>query len=93
MTAVPGWTDGLPHALFRAHQAVHRRVEAAVDGLGVTVTQLGIAVHLDELGHMSASDLARRFRITPQSASTALGNLDSLGWVRRVPHPYHGRVI
>ncbi|WP_156760824.1 MarR family winged helix-turn-helix transcriptional regulator [Microbacterium karelineae] len=93
MTTVPGWTDGLPYALFRANQAVHRRLEEAIAGLDVTVTQLGIAVHLAELGHMSASDLARRFRITPQSASTALGSLESKGWVRRTPHPYHGRVI
>ncbi|WP_460776584.1 MarR family winged helix-turn-helix transcriptional regulator [Microbacterium sp. GXF7504] len=93
MTTVPGWTDGLPYALFRANQAVQRRLVDAIDGLDVTITQLGIAVHLDELGHMSGSDLARRFRITPQSASTALSALEARGWVTRVPHPFHGRVI
>ncbi|MCX6502996.1 MAG: MarR family winged helix-turn-helix transcriptional regulator [Microbacterium sp.] len=59
----------------------------------MTITQLGIAVHLDELGHMSGSDLARRFRITPQSASTALAALEARGWVTRLRHPFHGRVI
>lgn len=90
---MPGWTDGLPYALFRANQAVHRRLLDAIQDLGVTITQLGLAVHLDELGHMSGSDLARRFRLTPQSISTALARLESLGWVTRVPHPVHKRVI
>jgi len=92
-TAVPGWTDGLPYTLYRANQAVHRLVLEAIDGLPVTITQLGLVVHLDELGHMSASDLARLFRLTPQSVSTALGHLERIGWVRRRPHPVHGRVI
>ena len=87
------WLDGLPYRLWRANQAVHRQVVAAIEDLGVTVTQLGITVHLDELGHMSASDLARLFRLTPQSVTTALGHLETLGWVRRLPHPVHKRVI
>jgi DNA-binding MarR family transcriptional regulator len=93
MTTIPGWTDGLPYNLFRANAAVHRLLQDAVTGLDVTITQLGIAVQLDELGHMSGSDLARRFRITPQSTSTALMHLEQLGWVRRIPHPVHRRVI
>jgi len=92
-TTVPGWTDGLPYALYRANQAVHRLLIEAIEGMGVTITQLGLAVHLDELGHMSASDLARRFRITPQSVSTALAHLERLGWVTRFPHPVHRKVI
>ncbi len=87
------WLGGLPYRLWRANQALHRQVVAAIEPLGVTVTQLGITVHLDELGHMSASDLARLFRLTPQSTTTALNRLEALGWVRRVPHPIHRRVI
>lgn len=93
MTTVPGWTDGLPYVLFRANQAVHRRLIDAIDGLGVSITQLGIAVHIEKLGRLSGSDLARHFKITPQSTSTALANLEKLEWVRRVPHPVHKRVI
>ena len=95
MTTAPdsSWEDGLPHVLWRVQQSVHRRVQDALEDLGVTVTQLGLAVHLDELGLMSASDLSRRFHITPQSVTTALGRLESLGWVRRIPHPVHRRVI
>jgi DNA-binding MarR family transcriptional regulator len=87
------WLGGIPYRLWRANQALHRLVVGAIDDLGVTVTQLGITVHLDELGHMSASDLARLFRLTPQSTTTALNRLEALGWVQRVPHPIHKRVI
>ena len=92
-TPVPGWTDGLPYTLYRANQAVHRLVAEAIDGMDVSITQLALVVHLDELGHLSASDLARRFRLTPQSVSTALGRLEALGWVTRLPHPVHRKVI
>lgn len=87
------WLGGIPYRLWRANQALHRRVVEAIDDLGLTVTQLGILVHLDELGHMSASDLARLFRLTPQSTTTALNRLEASEWVVRVPHPIHRRVI
>lgn len=93
MTVIPGWTDGLPYALFRANQLIHPRLLAALASLDVTINQLGIAVHLDELGHLSGSDLARHLKITPQSAATALVRLESLGWVTRTPHPVNRRVI
>jgi DNA-binding MarR family transcriptional regulator len=89
----PAWQDGLPYVLWRAQQAVHRRMQAALDGLDVTMTQLGLAVHLGELGLMSASDLSRLFHLTPQSVTTALAQLERIGWVRRLPHPVHKRVI
>ena len=87
------WLDGIPYRLWRAHQALNGYTVAAIEDLGVTVTQLGICVHLDELGHMSASDLARLFRLTPQSTTTALNHLEHMGWVVRMPHPVHKRVI
>ncbi|MDX2376331.1 MarR family transcriptional regulator [Microbacterium sp. LRZ72] len=87
------WMGGLPYRLWRANQVVTRHVATAMEDLGVTVTQLGITIHIDELGNMSASDLARLFRLTPQSVTTALNRLEQLGWVSRLPHPSHGRVI
>jgi DNA-binding MarR family transcriptional regulator len=87
------WLDGIPYRLWRANQALNGHTVTAIEDLGVTVTQLGICVHLDELGHMSASDLARLFRLTPQSTTTALNHLERMGWVVRVPHPVHKRVI
>lgn len=93
---VPGgfsWEDSLPYILWRTHNAVHRSVQNAISDLGVTVTQLGLAVHLHKLGPLSASDLARGIHITPQSVATAMARLDKIGWVDRQPHPVHGRVV
>lgn len=87
------WDDMLTHVLWRAQNAVHRRVQEGLDELGVTVTQLGLAVHLDQLGPLSAADLSRGFHIAPQSVGTALNRLEKLGWVARRPHPVHGRVV
>ncbi|GAA3706560.1 MarR family winged helix-turn-helix transcriptional regulator [Streptomyces tremellae] len=87
------WDGALTHVLWSAQNAVHRRVQEALEGLGVTATQLGLAVHLDELGPLSAADLSRGFHIAPQSVGTALGHLERLGWAGRRPHPVHGRVV
>lgn len=87
------WDDELTYVLWRAQNAVHRTVQAAVDELGVTATQLGLAVHLDELGALSAADLSRGFHIAPQSVGTALSRLEKIGWVERRAHPVHGRVV
>ena len=87
------WDDQFTHVLWRAQNAVHRRVQEALDALGVTPTQLGLAVHLDELGPLSAADLSRGFHIAPQSVGTALNRLEKLGWVHRRTHPVHGRVV
>ncbi|WP_067899618.1 MarR family winged helix-turn-helix transcriptional regulator [Nocardia vaccinii] len=87
------WDDELTHVLWRAQNAAHRRVHEALDDLDVTATQLGLAVHLDQLGPLSAADLSRRFHIAPQSIGTALNRLEKLDWVRRRTHPVHGRVV
>jgi DNA-binding MarR family transcriptional regulator len=87
------WESSVPHLLWRAQNAVHRSMVEALSGMGVTVTQLGLAVHIEDYGQLSGSDLARRFRITPQSVTTALNQLEALGWVTRRAHPDHGRVI
>lgn len=87
------WDDEFTHILWRAQNAVHRRVQEPLDELGVTATQLGIAVHLDQLGPLSAAELSRRFHIAPQSVGTALNRLEKLGWVQRGTHPSHGRVV
>jgi DNA-binding MarR family transcriptional regulator len=89
----PTWQNGLSYLLWRAQQAMHRQVQEALEELGVTVTQFGLAVHLDDLGLMSASDLARRYHLTSQSVTTALGQLENLGWTRRRAHPVNRRVV
>jgi len=87
------WDDEFTHVLWRAQNAVHRQVQDALEALGVTATQLGLAVHLDDLGPLSAADLSRGFRIAPQSIGTALGRLEELGWVERRKMPANKRVV
>ncbi|TFV95171.1 MarR family winged helix-turn-helix transcriptional regulator [Leifsonia flava] len=87
------WRESLPYVLWRADNAVNRHLLGAIKDLGVNVTQLGLAVHLDELGPLSASDLSRGIHVTPQSVATALSRLDKIGWVEHQPHPVHGRVV
>ena len=87
------WNDELTHVLWRAQNAVHRRVQEELEELGVTATQLGLAVHLDDLGPLSAADLSRGFHIAPQSVGTALRRLEDLGWVRRREQPANRRVV
>ncbi|MDN4476307.1 MarR family winged helix-turn-helix transcriptional regulator [Demequina sp. SYSU T00192] len=89
----PEWDDSLPYALWRAHQVVQRSVTAELESSGATINQLGILVHLHLEGPRSASDLGRRFRITPQSAALALRTLEQRGWTTSRPHPTHGRVV
>lgn len=93
MTELVGWTDGLPFKLFRAHQVLRKKLDDTFAGLGVTSSQVGMAVHLDELGNLSGSDLARLLHVSPQSTSTTLSSLERMGWVTRVPHPTHKRII
>jgi len=90
---IQGWSDSLPYALWRANAAAQKLLIDSIADLGVTINQLGLAVHLEEYGSLSASDLARHLRITPQSVSAALNQLEEKGWVTRRPHPVHGRVI
>lgn len=91
--ALPPWQNAMGFMLWRAQVAVHRRLQESVGELGVSMTQLGLAVHLHELGPLSASDLSRGYRITPQSVTTNLNSLVDAGWVTRRPHPAHGRVL
>ena len=42
---------------------------------------------------LSATELARRSDVTPQSMSSALGGLQQRVLVVRGPHPTHGRVV
>jgi len=87
------WLDGIAYRIWLTSQSVAGRFIEVVEHPDVTVTQLGLTVHLDELGPMSASDLSRILKLTPQGASKALGQLEKLGWVSRSPHPGHGRII
>lgn len=87
------WRDSLPFAVWRAQNAVARVVDQQLRGLGVTATQLGCCVTIAENGPTSAAEIARHFRVSPQSILSAFAKLEQGGWVRRLPHPSHRRIV
>ncbi|GCD94381.1 MarR family winged helix-turn-helix transcriptional regulator [Embleya hyalina] len=91
--AAAAWSEQLPHLLWRAQQSVQRLLNERLEGIGVSINQLGLAGRLDENGALSAADLARAHHITPQSVTTAMLALERVGWIVRRPHPVHKRVV
>lgn len=87
------WLQSAPYLIFRANTVVHRRLQEALESLGVSISQWGILEHIDEFGMLSASDIARGIRLTPQSINTAVGLLESRGLIVRRRHAGHGRIV
>jgi Transcriptional regulators len=87
------WLRSTPYLLWRANTLVHRRLQDALEELGVSISQWGIMEHLDEFGSLSAADVSRGIRLTPQSINTAVGVLERAGLIARRQHPDHGRVV
>ncbi|OON75335.1 MarR family winged helix-turn-helix transcriptional regulator [Streptomyces tsukubensis] len=87
------WNQTFSHSMWRANNSVRRVLNERLHALDVTITQLGMMMSLDENGPLSGADLAREQGITPQSVTTALGHLESLGWIERRPHAVHKRVV
>lgn len=87
------WLRSTPYLIWRANAIVHRRLQDSLDELGVSISQWGILEHLDEFGALSAADVSRGIRLTPQSVNTAVGVLDRAALIVRRAHPGHGRVV
>lgn len=87
------WRDSLPFAIWRTEKAVSRVVDQHLQNLPVSTTQLGCCVTIAENGPTSAAEIARAFRVSPQSIVAAFSKLEEGGWVRRLPHPSHRRIV
>lgn len=87
------WRDSLPFAIWRTERASSRIVEQNLRELPVTTTQLGCCVTIAENGPTSAAEIARHFRVSPQSIVAAFAKLEEGGFVRRLPHPSHKRIV
>ncbi|MGW0519906.1 MarR family winged helix-turn-helix transcriptional regulator [Crossiella sp. NPDC003009] len=74
------------HQLMGVKQAVLRPV-------GLTVAQYAALLVLAEQPGISAAELARRCRVTPQTMTTILRNLESAGLIERAPHELHRNVL
>ncbi|RKT71349.1 DNA-binding MarR family transcriptional regulator [Saccharothrix variisporea] len=74
------------HALMQAKQQ-------AVRPAGLTVAQYATLLVLSENPGVSAAELARKCRVTPQTMTTILRNLEAGGLIARVPHEVHRNVL
>ncbi|MEV4438872.1 MarR family transcriptional regulator [Streptomyces sp. NPDC049577] len=67
--------------------ALMRRLRAAGEGSGVTLSQASVLSRLDRDGPATTVALARAERVRPQSMGATLAALEETGLVERSPHP------
>ena len=84
---------GLAVLLFIANRALEQRATDAVAAAGytdITLAQARIAARIGP-GGTRVSDLAAQARVTKQSAAFLVEQLETAGYVERVPDPSDGR--
>ncbi|MFB9906648.1 MarR family winged helix-turn-helix transcriptional regulator [Allokutzneria oryzae] len=67
--------------------------QVAVRPAGLTVAQYSALLVLAEQPGISAAELARRCRVTPQTMTTILRNLEAAELIAREPHELHRNVL
>ena len=85
--ALTSWT------LIRAYLVKVPQFVQALQEVGLTPTQFGVLVQLDNTPGLSQAGLARRALMTPQSMGELLVSLERLGLVSRGPRPGRGHPI
>jgi DNA-binding MarR family transcriptional regulator len=83
----------LSQTLWQAHHIVDQAVDDALASLGLSTSLVGTMAFIAQDPGLSAADLARLAKITPQSAAHAVNRLLELALITRSPHPVHGRVL
>lgn len=85
---------GISYAIARLQQRVFARVTERVAPYGLTTLQFTTLSVLSRHGApLSASQLARRALMTPQSMSEVIHALEAKGLIKRNPHPNHRRTL
>ncbi|MEV5506760.1 MarR family winged helix-turn-helix transcriptional regulator [Streptomyces orinoci] len=64
-----------------------RRLRAASEGDGITMSQAAVLSRLVRKGPATTVELARAERVRPQSMGATLAALEEAGLVQRSPHP------
>ena len=91
--ADPGQRHELGILLFVANRALEQRAFDAVVAAGITditLAQARVAARIGPDGSR-VSDLAEQARVTKQSAAFLVEQLETAGYVERVPDPTDGR--
>ncbi len=83
----------LSYVVGRLERVLRRRLAAAVEPAGLTLSAYTALSVLQAQDGLSNAQLARRSLVTPQSMSEVLALLSERRYVRRRADPSHGRVI
>ena len=89
-TGEGGW---IGYELKTTQHRLRRRLEAELAGTGITASQNVVLQAVGRNPRISNAALAREAFITPQSMQGLLVALERDGYIRRTPHPEHGRII
>ncbi|MCD2190442.1 MarR family winged helix-turn-helix transcriptional regulator [Actinomycetospora soli] len=79
VAALPSWS------VIRTHLLLAPRLARTLAAVGLSPTQFGVLVQLDNTPGATSSDLARACLMTPQSMSELLPGLEAAGYVERTP--------
>jgi DNA-binding MarR family transcriptional regulator len=93
MTSMASETD-LGRLLLQAHRALASELREGMTERGYPAVRAGHAavfMHIDRRSGTRLTDLARRARITKQGMMLIVDDLESRGYVRRVPDEEDGR--
>jgi DNA-binding MarR family transcriptional regulator len=79
--------------LRRTQHAIRTRLDGDLAATGLTTPQYMVLAALELEGELSASALAREFGMTAQTVNVMVKCLETGGFVRRIRHPAHGRIL
>jgi DNA-binding MarR family transcriptional regulator len=85
--------DVLPYMVVRVGERLERFFAGLMTSEGLTVRQFGILSQFASTQVMTAADIARRLRVTPQSIGPQIDALSDLGLLSRTPVAGRGRPI
>jgi DNA-binding MarR family transcriptional regulator len=83
----------LVERIRRVADELAAREEAALRPLGLGRSQVLQLEEVVAAPGLSASELARRVDLAPQSVAVSVLLLESRGWLLREPHPVHRRLV
>jgi DNA-binding MarR family transcriptional regulator len=78
--------------LRRAAATQRLAMERALAGVKLTPAQYAVLKIIAETPGLSNADIARIERLTPQTTSLVIANLERKRWVTRQAHETHGRI-
>lgn len=79
-------------SLKLAQQALRTHMDTALQRIGLTTPQYAVLTFLEVEPGASNAALARRAFVTPQTMQGILVSLERAEFVKRTPHPEHGRI-